>query len=109
MKTKDVVKIVIGVILVLGGVAAGLGVAAGGSGAEDALAALFVVIADCGVGAALILWGTAARRRARREAEEAKQAASEAEQKRLLTPWLCPACGAQTKGDVCEYCGSVRP
>ena len=23
--------------------------------------------------------------------------------------WTCPACGADTKGDVCEYCGKPRP
>ena len=23
--------------------------------------------------------------------------------------WACPQCGANTKGDVCEYCGSAKP
>lgn len=23
--------------------------------------------------------------------------------------WQCPACGAQTKGQICEYCGSKKP
>lgn len=24
-------------------------------------------------------------------------------------PWTCTHCGANTKGDVCEYCGSAKP
>lgn len=68
------------------------------------------------LGLALIAWGALpiiktkkayAEAEQRRQAEIARQAA-EAEALRNM-PWTCPACGAKTKGDACEYCGEPKP
>ena len=62
------------------------------------------------VGLALIAWGLLPwllpRLKAKKEAEaEAARLAAEAE--RLAgEPKICPACGARTKGESCEYCGT---
>ena len=65
------------------------------------------------VGLALIAWGLLPwlmpRLKAKKEAEaEAARQAAEAE--RLANaPKVCPACGAHTKGQKCEYCGAPLP
>lgn len=63
------------------------------------------------LGAALIAWGLLPWLKARREAQaaEAADAAAEAAdlQARLNEPKTCPACGATTKGERCEYCGAA--
>ena len=65
------------------------------------------------VGLALIVWGLLPWYKVKKAAaDEAKRAATEAaaaEAARLAEPWTCPACGAKTKGDVCEYCGEPKP
>lgn len=43
----------------------------------------------------------------RQQAEIARQAAEE--EAILNAPWTCQACGAKTKGAVCEYCGTAKP
>lgn len=65
------------------------------------------------VGLALLAWAAfpfykgrkaVLEAKARQQAEIDRQAA---EAERLANvPKVCPACGAQTKGDKCEYCGS---
>ena len=61
------------------------------------------------IGLGLIAWGLLPvllpRIQAKKEAESA-EAARKAEEERLANePKTCPACGAHTKGHVCEYCG----
>lgn len=62
--------------------------------------------------AALIAWGLLPYFKAKkaRDAAAAETAASRAaaEFARLNTPWTCPACGAKTKGDACEYCSEPK-
>lgn len=62
------------------------------------------------VGLALIAWGLLPwllPRLKERKQTEAAAAAAQAEAERLANlPKVCPACGAQTKGDRCEYCGT---
>lgn len=58
------------------------------------------------IGGALIVWGVLSYRKIK-EAENA-QRRSAAEMKRAAREQVrtCPACGANTRGDVCEYCGT---
>ena len=68
------------------------------------------VIVGLVIGLALIAWGLLPwllpRLRAKKDAE-AEAAAARAEAERLANePKICPACGAHTKGEKCEYCGS---
>ena len=64
------------------------------------------------LGAALIAWGLLPYLKAKKEKEAAAaQAAASREATefaRMNTPWTCPACGAKTKGNACEYCGEPR-
>lgn len=68
------------------------------------------VIVGLVIGLALIAWGLLPwllpRLQAKKDAE-AEAAAARAEAERLANePKICPACGAHTKGEKCEYCGS---
>ena len=62
------------------------------------------------IGLALIAWGVVPWWKAKRQREEdAARAEAErkaAEARRLNAPKLCPACGATTRGECCEYCGT---
>lgn len=68
------------------------------------------------VGLALLAWAAFPFYKGRKALIEAKQRqqaeidrqAAEAEALRSQ-PWSCPACGAKTKGDACEYCGEPKP
>jgi len=71
------------------------------------------VITGMIVGLALIAWGLLPwlmpRLKAKQEAD-AQAAAAAAEAERLANaPKICPACGAHTKGQKCEYCGAPLP
>ena len=62
------------------------------------------------IGLALIAWGLLPwllpRLKEKKEADAAA-AAARAEAERLANePKICPACGAHTKGQKCEYCGA---
>ena len=59
------------------------------------------------IAAALIAWGVLPYWKAKKasEAAAARAAAEEFARKNALRK--CPACGAMTKGDVCEYCGAA--
>ena len=62
------------------------------------------------IGLALLAWGLLPwllpRLKAKKEADAAAAAAA-AEAERLANePKVCPVCGAHTKGEKCEYCGS---
>lgn len=65
------------------------------------------------IGLALVAWGLLPWYKVKKAELNAKKAdapdAAAAEAARLAEPWTCPACGADTKGDVCEYCGKPRP
>lgn len=93
------VKIVFGVLFVL----AGFTKPEGGWTVGYFLTALVV-------GGALIAWGLVPSLRAKKEkkaadAEVARRVAETAE-RIANTVSVCPACGARTKGSVCEYCGT---
>lgn len=105
--------------------ATGMRQSMGGMIAKLAIGVIFLLVAltngelDAGgrivgivIGAALIAWGLVPYLKAKKENEAAAaQAAASrqaAEFARLNTPWTCPACGAKTKGDACEYCGEPR-
>ena len=79
------------------------------------------------LGLALIAWGVVPwlRAKKKREAAQAELAAEKAElaaenaerkaqqqaalERERNAPWTCNACGANTKGECCEYCGTPRP
>lgn len=86
-----IAKIVIGVIFVISAFS------------TNSTGALFVGIA---IGAGLIAWGLVPYLQAKKA--QAQQAASvQTEAQRIAElPKVCKACGATTKGDICEYCGS---
>ena len=103
----------------------------GGTIAKCAVGLVFLVTAltmdDAGgmgvgivMGLALIAWGVwpwlrmlAAKNRAEKESAAADarwRAELRAREERALNERkICPACGAPTKGRVCEYCGSPLP
>lgn len=62
------------------------------------------------LGAALIAWGLLPWLKARRESQAAAEAIQAEEaaalRAKLNAPKVCPACGASTKGEKCEYCGA---
>lgn len=62
--------------------------------------------------AALIAWALIPYFKAKKAKEAAAAQATiardAAEYARLNTPWTCPACGAKTKGESCEYCGAAK-
>ena len=105
--------------------ATGMRQSMGGMIAKLAIGAIFLLVAltngelDAGgrivgivMGAALIAWGLLPYLKAKKEkdaaAAQSAAARDAAEFARLNTPWTCPACGAKTKGDACEYCGEPR-
>lgn len=58
------------------------------------------------IGGALIAWGIMPYLKARRIEKEAAEQAELYRRKFEEQPVICPHCGAKTKGNVCEYCGS---
>ena len=62
------------------------------------------------IGIALIAWGLVPwlNAKKKREAAAAKAEAERRaeEERRMNEPKVCPACGATTKGILCEYCGT---
>jgi len=69
---------------------------------------VFSMVFSVILGLALIAWGLIPylnARKLRAEAAAKKEAALRAaEEQRMNTLKICPACGARTKGDRCEYC-----
>ena len=88
-----IAKIAIGVIFLITAFTKELDLAARGIG---------VVIA-----AALVAWGLIPYLKAKKAREAEAARGVEAEIARQNVPKKCPACGAMTKGDVCEYCGAT--
>lgn len=72
-------------------------------GVGKAIGALLVGLV---LGAALIVWGLVPYLNAKREREAAAARAAAEDFARRNAPKKCPACGAMTKGENCEYCGA---
>lgn len=102
MRKGDIAKLIIGALFFFSCFAADM----------ELGARLFGIV----LGLGLIAWGIlphvlpklAAKKKEQEAAARAAAAAAAAEEKRLNTPWNCPSCGARTKGDACEYCGTPR-
>ncbi len=102
MKKGDVAKLIIGALFFFSCI---------GTDMEIGARLLGIVL-----GLALIAWAILprllpkylAKKKENEDLERRKAAAAAAEEKRLNTPWQCRSCGAMTKGDVCEYCGTPR-
>ena len=58
------------------------------------------------IGVALIAWGALPAYSAKRSAQAAEAEALRATEEEANKPKRCSACGAVTKGNYCEYCGS---
>ena len=100
-KGAMIAKIAFGAIFVISAFAAfaeGLS-----DGVAKAIGSLLVGLV---LGAALIAWGLLPWLKVKRESEAAAARAAAEEFARRNAPKKCPACGAMTKGDVCEYCGA---
>ena len=70
----------------------------------DAIGTLLVGLV---IGAALIAWGLVPYLKAKKASDAAAAQAAAAAFELRNAPKKCPACGAMTKGDVCEYCGAA--
>ena len=97
-----IAKIAFGAIFVIAGFTGGLG-----KMAESVGEGIGTLLTGVILGAALIAWGLLPYLKAKKanEAAAARAAAEEFARKNALRK--CPACGAMTKGDVCEYCGAA--
>lgn len=58
------------------------------------------------IGAALIAWGLLPYLKAKKAAEEARNAMAAEAEKAANVKVKCESCGAMSSGDMCEYCGS---
>ena len=67
------------------------------------------LLVSLALGGSLIAWGVIPHIRARQALEEAEEQkrleAEEVRQRELSKIKKCPACGAKTQGEKCEYCG----
>ena len=101
-----IAKIVFGTIFLISGVTTDWAAQAE-PGASNPYGPMVVSLV---VGLGLIAWGLIPWLRAKKKREELArqaQAAAQAEAyRRANEPKLCPACGATTKGERCEYCGT---
>lgn len=93
-KGAMIAKIAIGVIFLIVSLSSGELDAAG--------RAIGIVIA-----AALIAWALLPYFKAKKDREAAAARSAAEEFARRNAPKKCPACGAMTKGDNCEYCGAA--
>ena len=102
MKKGDIAKLIIGALFFFACIGADMEIGA----------RLFGIV----IGLGLIAWAVLPRimpkyLEKKKEKDAAARQAAEAataEVKRLNTPWKCPSCGAMTKGDACEYCGTPK-
>ncbi len=99
-----IAKFVFGVLFLISGVTTNWSEQ---SDVSDPLGPLLMSII---LGLALIAWGLIPLLSAKKKlaaAEAQARAAREAEEyRRMNAPKVCRACGATTKGIVCEYCGT---
>ena len=101
-KGAMIAKIAFGAIFVIAGFTGGLG-----KMAESVGEGIGTILTGVILGAALIAWGLLPYLKVKKanEAADARAAAEDFVRKNALRK--CPACGAMTKGDVCEYCGAA--
>lgn len=97
-----IAKIVFGALFVISGFTTGI--PAMGENFASGFAALLMAII---LGGALLAWGLVPYFKAKKAQEAAAARSMAAEIARQNAPKKCPACGAMTKGDVCEFCGSA--
>lgn len=90
-KTAMIIKIAVGALFIL--------CSPSMSGVAETLLAL-------AVGAALIAWGLIPYFRGKKELKRREEEKAAADRYVANLPRTCPRCGANTKGDVCEFCGS---
>ena len=65
------------------------------------------ILTGLACGAALLAWGLVPYLKTKKANDAAAAAAAAAAFELKNAPKKCPACGAMTKGDVCEYCGAA--
>ena len=58
------------------------------------------------IGLGVLAWGLLPWYKVKKEEKDAAAREAAEEEKRLNAPKICPACGAKTKGETCEYCGA---
>lgn len=97
-----IAKIVFGALFVISGFTTGI--PAMGENFASGFAALLMAVI---LGGALIAWGLVPYFKAKKAQEAAAARNMAAEIARQNAPKKCPACGAMTKGDVCEFCGTA--
>lgn len=95
-----IAKIAIGALFVISGFTA----MAKQESTGDAIGTLLVGLV---IGAALLAWGLVPYLKAKKANDAAAAQAAAAAFELRNAPKKCPACGAMTKGDVCEYCGAA--
>jgi len=74
---------------------------------EDVGGGIAFILTGLIVGAALIAWGLVPYLKAKKTSDAAAAQAAAAAFELKNAPKKCSACGAMTKGDVCEYCGAA--
>lgn len=97
-----IAKIVFGALFVISGFTTGI--PAMGENFASGFGALLMAII---LGGALLAWGLVPYFKAKKAQDAAAARSMAAEIARQNAPKKCPACGAMTKGDVCEFCGSA--
>ena len=97
-----IAKIVFGALFVISGFTTGI--PAMGENFASGFGALLMSII---LGGALLAWGLVPYFKAKKAQEAAAARSMAVEIARQNAPKKCPACGAMTKGDVCEFCGSA--
>ena len=97
-----IVKVALGVMFI--------GVTFGDAGEADPAAFIVVGLA---IGLGLIAWGLIPwlriMKEEKRKREEAERLRAEQKAEKDRAWKLCPNCGATSRGQVCEYCGSRLP
>lgn len=73
---------------------------------ESVATAIGSLLVGLVLGAALIAWALLPYFKAKKDREAAAARAAAKDFARRNAPKKCPACGAMTKGDNCEYCGA---
>lgn len=73
---------------------------------ESVATAIGSLLVGLVLGAALIAWALLPYFKAKKDREAAAARAAAEDFARRNAPKKCPACGAMTKGENCEYCGA---
>lgn len=75
--------------------------------AESPAEGITFILTGLACGAALLAWGLVPYFKAKKAQDAAAARNMAAEIAQQNAPKKCPACGAMTKGDVCEFCGTA--